>query len=366
MLSILVLHPQHNLHRQKNLINAVTAYVHALVSFPNLWKQATADLLIRSICRIVPIWMVTTTVAISQPLIEEEQRLNFGVLAVSSNASTSRFTYPSTGSNLSIEGQFVLIASGAPGRYRFTGFPAYTTLSVSLGTTTLTAGGTGIPEPLTVDNYDFVDLNTDAQGEAELLLGARLGTTGNGGSYVDAPYVGTAVLRVDYWQPEVSGYVFNTKSIDIESELSSTLTIDEEQQLNFGTLFARSSTTEQAVLILSPSGSYTISEPGNTRLVSLAKPDEGVFRVSGAAPNYRLNITPQVADVLLEHTVTPGSAPHLILSDLITSPDGTGISDASGDLLISIGGTLKTELTASPEVYPSGQYEGTYQLTVSY
>ncbi len=311
-------------------------------------------------------WVVSTTTAVSAPLIEELQRLNFGTLALTANASVSRFTFPRTGSNLNIQGQFVLIGNGLPGRYRFSGFPAHTTLSVSLNPTTLTAVGSGISEALTADNYDFATLTTDALGEAELSLGARLNTTGNSGSYADALFSGTTVLRVDYFQPNVAALVFNTQTIDLEAELRSTLTIDQEQQLDFGTLFARSSNIAQAVLALSPTGSYTISEPENSRLVSLAKPSQGVLRVSGAAPNYVLTITPQAGDVFLEHTTNPDSAPHFILSDLLTSPNGVGTTDANGELLIKIGGTLKTELTTSPQVYPSGQYEGTYEITVSY
>lgn len=314
---------------------------------------------------VVVFWITATSVAVSAPLIEEQQRLNFGKLALADNTTISRFTYPRTG-NVSIQGSFVLISSGTLGRYQFSGFPAFSTLNVSINNTTLTANGSGIPEPLSVDDYDFGTLITDAQGEAELTLGARLNTSGNSGSYGDAPYTGTTTLRVDYWQPDVSGYVFNTQIIDLEVELSSTLAINEVQQLNFGTLYASSSNTVQAVLTLSPSGSYSISEPGNTRLVSIVKPSQGVIQVSGAAPNYSLTITPQAGDVLLEHTTNPGSAPHFILSALVTSPDVTGTTDANGELLIKIGGTLKTELTASPEVYPSGQYQGTYQFTVSY
>ena len=47
-----------------------------------------------------------------------------------------------------------------------------------------------------MENYDYAELTTDTQGTAELSLGARLTTTGNAGSYVDAPYGGTTVLRV--------------------------------------------------------------------------------------------------------------------------------------------------------------------------
>ncbi len=320
----------------------------------------------RSLCSLGLLCLATTSTVIAQPLIEEQQRLDFGTLAIAANTSVSRFTYFSNGVNINIEGQFVLIARGSPGRYRFTGFPANTPLSISVTNTTLAAGATGIPELLNVDNYDFADPVTDAQGTAELSLGARLNTTGSGDSYVDAPYTGTALLRVEYWQPDVQRFVANTKTIDVDTQLNSTLTIDEDQQLHFGTLFARSSNVEQAVLTIAPSGTYTISEPGNSRFVVLASPEQGVLNVSGAAPNYILTITPQTTEVLLEHTESPVSAPHFILSDLVTSPDGTGVADVNGELLIQVGGTLKTELTASPAIYPSGQYEGTYQLVVSY
>lgn len=359
----------HHVQSQSTLISRKTEKIHLLsLSLERYWQARLVKLLYLRLLFLLTIllWAASTTTAIAQPLIEEEQSLNFGTLAISANATVSRLTYPRTGSNISIEGQFVLIDRGSTGLYQFTGFPANTTLDVSLGTSTLNADTIGITEPLTVDNYDFAQLTTNSLGEAELSLGARLSTSGNGSSYEDSPYSGTTVLRVDYWQPDVGAYVFNTQVITLETELSSTLTIDEEQQLHFGTLFARSSNTSQAEMTLSTSGSYTIIEPENSRLVSLVKPAQGILRVSGAASNYSLTVTPQVADVLLEHTENPGSAPHFILSDLLTSPDGTGKTDENGELLIQLGGTLKTELTASPMIYPSGLYEGIYELTVSY
>jgi hypothetical protein len=319
----------------------------------------------RAFVLAVLIWITATTAAISAPLIEEQQRLNFGTLAIADNTIVSRFTYPRTGNNIILSGSFVLFSRGSPGRYRLSGFPANTTISVSLNNTSLTANGIANSESLSVDDYDSSTLVTDALGEAELTLGARLNTSGDSGSYSDADYSGTTTLRVDYFDPNVSGSIFNTQIIDLEAQLNSTLAINEQQQLNFGTLFAHSSNTAQAVLTLSPSGSYTISEPGNSRLVSIAEPKQSVLRVSGAAPNYSLTITPQVGDVLLEHTINPVSAPHFILT-LQTSPSGAGTTDANGELLIKIGGTLKTQQTALPQVYPSGQYQGTYQLTVSY
>ena len=305
-------------------------------------------------------------IAFAQPLIEESQRLSFGTLVVSNNSSVSRFTVPKTGRNITVEGQFAQIAAGSPGRYRFTGFPAFTSLSISLDITTLTTGANNFPEPLTVDSYDIDNITTDADGEAELSLGARLNTSGSGNAYVDAPYSGTTTLRVDYWQPETNAFVFNSTIIDIDVELRSTVTLVEDQQLHFGTLFARTSTTDQASLILSPAGSYSVNEPNGTRLVVLEKPEQAVIRVVGAAPYYQLTITTQSADAFLEHTEFPETAPHFILNPLVTSVDGSATTDANGELLIEIGGTLKTEVTASSMVYPSGEYEGTYEFTVAY
>ena len=315
---------------------------------------------------VIFLLLATATPAMSAPLIEEQQALDFGTIAIGSNTSVSRYTYPGTGTNVIVEGQIILIAAGLPGLYVFTDFPALTTLTISIDETSLTTGTTGIPEPLNVDNFDSTELTTDADGRAELSLGARLNTTGNAGVYIDASYSATTVLRVDYWQPDEGSFNSEAKVIELQTQLRSALTIDEEQPLNFGILFARSSASDQASITLSPADSYSIIEPGETRLVSLADPKSGILRVTGAAPIYDLIITAQTANVLLEHTESPDTSPHFILSDLITSPSVTGTTNSDGELLIQTGGTLKTEITASPMIYPSGQYRGSYELVISY
>lgn len=328
-----------------------------------VFKQVRLKLtlyLVIFICSIAPDY------SHSQPLIEELERLSFGTLAIPSNASVSRYTFPYTGNNALVEGRFVELNAGRPGRYRLSGFPAFTPLSVTLNTSTLTAAEVGLTEPLTVDNYEASQTTTDEQGNAELSLGARLNTSGSGNGYADSSYSGSSTLRIEYWQPDVNAYVFNARTVELEADLASTIELSEEQQLHFGTLYARTSMTEQAVMTLAPSGAYSITEPEGTRLVVLARPEQAVIKVSGAAPFNSLSITPQSTEVLLEHTEFPGSAPHFILSNMVTSPDATGKVDVNGELLISIGGTLKTELTVSPVVYPSGEYEGMYELTVSY
>ncbi|MFK7889633.1 MAG: hypothetical protein AB8B63_02365, partial [Granulosicoccus sp.] len=258
--------------------------------------------------------------------------MSFGTLAIPSNSSVSRFTVPRTGRNLRIEGQFVWITAASPGRYSFSRFPPFTRLSVSLDIATLTTGASNFPEPLTVDSYDFDNITTDANGDAELSLGARLNTSGDGDAYVDAPYSGSTTLRVEYWQPEANAFVFNSKTIDLDVELRSTISLVEDQPLSFGTLFARTSTTDKAALVLSPTGSYTVDEPSGSRLVVLAKPEQANIRITGASPFYQLTITPQMADSFLKHTEYPEIAPHFILNSLVTSTGDTTTTDANGEL----------------------------------
>ena len=312
------------------------------------------------------VYLAITNAVFAQPLIEEEEGLDFGTLAVSNNTSISRFTYPNTGRNISSEGQFVHIERGTVGEYRLTGFPAFTPLSVSLNNASLYPDSIAVTEPLTVDNFDINDVLTNSQGQASLLLGARLSTTGNGAEYADSTYSGATMIRVEYWEPDAQAFVFNTKAIDLTTELRSTVQIDQEQQLHFGTLFARSSTTAQAALTMLPSGRYNISEPDGSRMVAIEAPSQGILKVSGAAAYFGLSITAQPTDILLEHTEQPNAAPHFVVSGFTTSPSGIGTTDTNGELLISVGGTIKTELTGTSSVYPSGQYKGTYEVTVSY
>jgi hypothetical protein len=317
--------------------------------------------------RLRPVFLLLAAGPVAaQPLIEPLQPLDFGTLAIPANDSIGAFTYPRSGHNASIEGHLVRVAPGMPGRYALSGFPADTLLDVTLEATTLTAGGSGIPEPLQVVSYDVGELRSNALGEAELVLGARLTTTGNGGVYQDAPYHGTTVLRLDYWHPDEKAYVFSVETIDLKAEVRSTLAVEQVSALNFGTLFARATPDHQARLTLAPNGAIDISNPGTSRFVSLSRPEPAVIRVSGAAPNYLLQITPQASEVQLRHTQNPLGSPHFILDPLVTSPAGSGTTDANGELVIRVGGTLHTALTPTVQIYPSGTYQGSYELTVEY
>ena len=109
---------------------------------------------------------------------------------------------------------------------------------------------------------------------------------------------------------------------------------------------------------------FTMTE---TTPVSFGTP--GVVTITGAPPFTAMTITVLTA-VTLQNPATVGEA--TFTADL----DATGLgysltTDAAGELVIQIGGTLTTEVAGMDEngiakVYTDGTYIGTYSLTVSY
>ncbi len=299
-------------------------------------------------------------------LIEEVAPLDFGTLAITANDTVSTFTFPYTGTNLVSEGNIVLVVQGVPGRYALSGFPADTNIAVEADDTNLTAGGTGISEPLVISDYDFNDLRTNSLGEAELRMGGTLSTSSNGVSYEDALYSGTTQLRFRYWQPAVGEYVVNSKNIELRSALNTSLEVEEVQVMSFGTLYARTTADDQASITMAPDGSLSIASPGNSRIVSLSAVSPGVLRVTGAVAFYGLTVEPDPGSVLVKHRDNPDGGPHFILSGLSSDPQGIGRTDENGMLEIQVGATLTTQDTTETVIYPAGVYEGTYQMTLSY
>ncbi len=134
----------------------------------------------------------------SAEAITEQQPLSFGQFAITDNTIVSTMTIPYNGLPPSVTGNIIPITPGQAGHYLLSGFPAYVLFYITVTSSNLTKGGTGQPEPLVLDNFTHPTLTANANGEALLKLGARLSTTGNGVSYVDAPYSGTITITVSW------------------------------------------------------------------------------------------------------------------------------------------------------------------------
>lgn len=297
--------------------------------------------------------------------VEELEPFQFGVLAIPSNSDVSVIELPRSGRNIVVTGSIVVVSSGVPGRYLLSGFPENTPIEVSANDTELLYAGAGGSERLKIVQYDAADVVTNNQGEAEIQLGASLQTTGNANFYEDGPYLSSTQLLLTYWESSIGEYVTRGFNIDIESEIRTGFSFEESKVMSFGTVFARATADDQAEFRLEPGGKFSLINRGDARFVSLSDPQPAVLTVSGAAPNRKLTIDLPEADILLRNT-EESSAPYFILNQFVSAPSGAGRTDEEGILEIKLGGTLSTQLTSEAVVYPMGNYEATYDITVSY
>ncbi len=318
-----------------------------------LWKQG----LVAAVLLCGSSWLAAA------PAVTVDVPLEFGLLAVKSNISSSTLQVAPSGA-ISFSGDILAIGGAFRGEYRVTGFPPNTPLEVTVDDASLSAGGGGLPELLTVTDYDSPSVVTDALGEALVLLGASLKTNASGVMYVDAPYSGLALMRIRYWSAPDSNYLTHNESVSFAAELQSTINLVENQALAFGTVAAYTDPAFKASLTLATNGSVNVASAGSARITSLGGAKVAVIQVAGGAPYATVTITPEAGSVFLAHTTLGTAAARFIAKSFITNPSGTGVLDSSGNLDILLGATLETEVTT--KTYVEGNYSGVYSLIVSY
>ncbi len=306
------------------------------------------------------LWLTTASV-FAAPEIVTLQRLDFGVLAIRSNTTPSALTLSPIGTTT--YDNFVVISAPAPGRYRLTGYPAFTDISISMVASpvinisgapgeTLTVT-TAVTRPLTV--------RTDINGRVEFDLGASLTTSGN--PYQDGVYAGQAGLTLNF---EVAGEPqFTNHAIDVDVALRTTLALTELEQLAFGKLVAFSSETDQASLKLEPNGQITLTNAGNAKIVRFGNESLAIFKVTSGATYTPVTITLPASTVYLTHQSQSADVARFEVVDFVSLPASANAKlDANGALEFRIGATLKTEST--PKRFQDGVYTGSYLIDVTY
>lgn len=140
------------------------------------------------VCRAVALfcgllsWVTTANVSVVEPL-------HFGKIAITSNSSVSTTTVRRNGSQLSTN-KILIVQQGAPAILQLSNFPIYTTITLSA----ITPVSSGMPysgsEQFTLTALDMpATIQVDGLGEATLLIGGTLATSGLGGMYYnDAVY----------------------------------------------------------------------------------------------------------------------------------------------------------------------------------
>ena len=311
--------------------------------------------------------------ALAEPVVEQLSPVDFGELALPANDTESTVIMPFSGSPLDGEGAFILIERGSPGFYELSGFPANIEFqSVEVDDVRLSLGGESalLDETLKFEDYDVNEpVETGPGGSAEFQLGGTLRSSGANVDYEDGLYEATTRLRLTYYDSVADEHVTVRENIEIRVRLSTSVSVEQVEPLDFGTVSARAGDEEQASLTLSPDGEdVTVNDAGEARIKLIGAPSPAILQVSGAAPDHALNITPQAETVYLSHESESelGAVPRFLVEDLTTDPDEEGETDASGQLTIQVGGTLKTEVMDEVQMYREGLYEGTFEVIVDY
>ena len=298
------------------------------------------------------------------PQIQALQRLDFGVLAVPSNSVSSAVVLSPLGT-VTYGSAYVYVAAATPGRYRLTGYPAFTDISVSMapGNVSLSSGLPGSSLTVSAAVTKPSPIRTDINGQAEFDLGSTLTTNGSGQPYQDGTYLGRTTLTLSFNVAEVPQLSY--QDIDVDLELRTSLAVAQVESLNFGRLAVFSSPTEQASLSLSPNGGVAVSNVGAARIIRFGGEVPGSFRVSTGAAFAPVTITIPGDTVYLTHQSQSSEVARLLVTDFITLPTNANAKlNALGVLEFRVGATLRTE--QATKRYLDGEYAGTFSLNVEY
>jgi len=140
-------------------------------------------------------------------------------------------------------------------------------------------------------------------------------------------------------------------------------TMTETTAVSFGTVSALATASDSSVLTMNgQTGVGVVTNGATSRLIVIAAGTPGVVTITGAPPSTAMTIGDPAA-VSLGNPATSGEA--TFTADLTA----TGLAfvtttNGAGEMVIRIGGTLTTEITAN--LYTDGTYTGTYVMTVSY
>jgi hypothetical protein len=140
------------------------------------------------VCRCLAFfWGLLPLAALSNVLVV--QPLNFGKIAITSNATVSTTTVRRNGSQLSTN-KILIVQQGAPAILQLSNFPIYATLSLSATMPVSSGMPYSGSEQFTLTALDIpATIKVDGLGEATLLVGGTLATSGLGGMYYnDAVY----------------------------------------------------------------------------------------------------------------------------------------------------------------------------------
>ncbi len=157
--------------------------------------------------------------------------------------------------------------------------------------------------------------------------------------------------------------------------------------VDFGTIGVSNASGQTGELIMAPNGSIDETS-GNTAPVARIVSDggsttPGILDIEGALTDQLLTIRYSNVQNLTCTSGCGGAPPELIISEIVDdaanqaghwsvddgNPDGDAVpgqvqTSGTGTAIIQIGVSLRTDGSGTP--YPSGQYEGSFDVTLEY
>jgi hypothetical protein len=134
--------------------------------------------------------------ALAQTIIQDEP-FTFGKIAISTNAQQQVLTMAMDGRVTRSPG-IIPIEPGHPAQFSITGFPASSSLNLSIPPIQLSQSGQGGGNTMTVTFVHLPVIATDPNGTARIRVGGALRTSGSGIPYGDSVYFGLATLMISY------------------------------------------------------------------------------------------------------------------------------------------------------------------------
>lgn len=125
----------------------------------------------------------------------EEQPLSFGEFGLGPNDVVSTMWVPHNGQHPRGTNKLYPISLGQRGEYRLTSYPSFTPLMITINNFQLTRA---FSEPFNIEDITFEPVMTNTNGEAVLIIGATLKTTGSTAVYGDGDYSGTMNIVISW------------------------------------------------------------------------------------------------------------------------------------------------------------------------
>ncbi|MBF0218372.1 MAG: DUF4402 domain-containing protein [Gammaproteobacteria bacterium] len=131
-------------------------------------------------------------------MVVEDQRLDFGTFAIISNNAVSTLAVEATGHSVAT-GAIRLIEPGEPGIYRLLDYPPGQVLTISVNAGLMTIPGVSSGPVMAISQFYYpAVVIADINGDAQLVVGGMLQTSGDGQSYYDADYRSVLNIIISY------------------------------------------------------------------------------------------------------------------------------------------------------------------------